>query len=84
MKITVAKAISVLMLEKKLKIDFIIPSNLDVNTCIHIVIEVAKAAVEKKFTLKDNIDVEVRENIHSFFITKNLKNVEICLTLLLI
>ena len=55
MKITVAKAISVLMLEKKLKIDFIIPSNLDVNTCIHIVIEVAKAAVEKKFTLKDLI-----------------------------
>ena len=77
MKIAAAKAIADLVPEKNLRTDFIMPSSLDVNTSIHVATEVAKVVVEKKLTKKDNIDIDkVRENIHSFFIDQNLKDVE--------
>ena len=67
MKIAAAKAIANLVTPEQLRVDYIMPSALDV----------AKVVVDKKLTNKKNINLnKVRENIHSLFIDETLGNVD--------
>ena len=77
MKIAAAKAIANLVTPEKLRVDYIMPSALDVATSINVTLDVAKVVVDKKLTNKKNINLnKVRENIHSLFIDETLGNVD--------
>ena len=77
MKIAAAKAIANLVTPEQLRVDYIMPSALDVATSINVTLDVAKVVVDKKLTNKKNINLnKVRENIHSFFIDETLGNVD--------
>ena len=77
MKIAAAKAIANLVTPEQLRVDYIMPSALDVATSINVTLDVAKVAVDKKLTNKKNINLnKVRENIHSLFIDETLGNVD--------
>ena len=77
MKIAAAKAIANLVTPEQLRVDYIMPSALDVATSINVTLDVAKVVVDKKLTNKKNINLnKVRENIHSLFIDETLGNVE--------
>ena len=76
MKIAAAKAIANLVTPEQLRVDYIMPSALDVATSINVTLDVAKVVVDKKLTNKKNINLnKVRENIHSLFIDETLGNV---------
>ena len=54
----------------------IMPNSLDINTSIRVATEVAKVVMEKKLTKKEGINIDmVEEDIHSFFIDGELKDV---------
>ena len=73
MKIAAAKAIANLVTPEQLRVDYIMPSALDVATSINVTLDVAKVVVDKKLTNKKNINLnKVRENIHSLFIDETL------------
>ena len=77
MKIAAAKAIANLVTPEQLRVDYIMPSALDVATSINVTLNVAKVVVDKKLTNKKNINLnKVRENIHSLFIDETLGNVD--------
>ena len=77
MKIAAAKAIANLVTPEQLRVDYIMPSALDVATSINVALDVAKVVVDKKLTNKKNINLnKVRENIHSLFIDETLGNVD--------
>ena len=77
MKIAAAKAIANLVTPEQLRVDYIMPSALDVATSINVTLDVAKVVVDKKLTNKKNINLnKVRENIHSLFIDETLENVD--------
>ena len=77
MKIAAAKAIANLVTPEQLRVDYIMPSALDVATSINVTLDVAKVVVDKKLTNKKNINLnKVRENIHSLFSDETLGNVE--------
>ncbi len=77
MKIAAAKAIANLVTPEQLRVDYIMPSALDVATSINVTLDVAKVVVDKKLTNKKNINLnKVRENIHSLFIDETLGNVD--------
>ena len=77
MKIAAAKAIANLVTPEQLRVDYIMPSALDVATSINVTLDVAKVVVDKKLTNKKNINLnKVRENIHSMFIDETLGNVD--------
>ena len=77
MKIAAPKAIANLVTPDQLRVDYIMPSALDVATSINVTLDVAKVVVEKKLTNKKNIYLsKVRENIHSLFIDETLGNVD--------
>ena len=77
MKIAAAKAIANLVTPEQLRVDYIMPSALDVATSINVTLDVAKVAVDKKLTNKKNINLnKVRANIHSLFIDETLGNVD--------
>ena len=77
MKIAAAKAISNLVTPEQLRVDYIMPSALDVATSINVTLDVAKVVVDKKLTNKKNINLnKVRENIHSLFIDETLGNID--------
>ena len=74
MKIAAAKAIANLVTPEQLRVDYIMPSALDVATSINVTLDVAKVVVDKKLTNKKNINLnKVRENIHSLFIDETWK-----------
>ena len=72
MKIPVSKAIANLVPDDKLSPDMIMPNSF--NTSIRVATEVAKVVMEKKLTKKQSINM-VEEDIHSFFIDGELKDV---------
>ena len=77
MKIAAAKAIANLVTPEQLRVDYIMPSALDVATSINVTLDVAKVVVDKKLTNKKNINLnKVKENIHSLFIDETLGNVD--------
>ena len=77
MKIAAAKAIANLVTPEQLRVDYIMPSAIDVATSINVTLDVAKVVVDKKLTNKKNINLnKVRENIHSMFIDETLGNVD--------
>ena len=77
MKIAAAKAIANLVTPEQLRVDYIMPSALDVATSINVTLDVAKVVVDKKLTNKKNINLnKARENIHSLFIDETLGNVD--------
>ena len=77
MKIAAAKAIANLVTPEQLRVDYIMPSALDIATSINVTLDVAKVVVDKKLTNKKNINLnKVRENIHSLFIDETLGNVD--------
>ena len=77
MKIAAAKAIANLVTPEQLRVDYIMPSALDVATSINVTLDVAKVVVDKKLTNKKKINLnKVRENIHSLFIDETLGNVD--------
>lgn len=77
MKIAAAKAIANLVTPEQRRVDYIMPSALDVATSINVTLDVAKVVVDKKLTNKKNINLnKVRENIHSLFIDETLGNVD--------
>ena len=77
MKIAAAKAIANLVTPEQLRVDYIMPSALDVATSINVTLDVAKVVVDKKLTNKKNINLnKVWENIHSLFIDETLGNVD--------
>ncbi len=76
MKIAPNKAIIDLVSSDKLSPALIMPNSLDINTLIRVATEVAKVVMEKKLTKKEGINLYmVEENIHSFFIDRDLKEV---------
>lgn len=77
MKIAAAKAIANLVTPEQLRVDYIMPSALDVATSINVTLDVAKVVVDKKLTNKKNINLnKARENINSLFIDETLGNVD--------
>ena len=52
----------------------IMPNSLNINTSISVATEDAKVVMEKKLTKKQGINM-VEEDIHSFFIVCELKDV---------
>ena len=74
MKIAASKAVANLVPADKLSPDMIMPNSLDINTSIRVATEVAKVVMEKKITKKQSINM-VEEDIHSFFIDGELKDV---------
>ena len=77
MKIAAAKAIANLVTPEQLRVDYIMPSALDVATSINVTLDVAKVVVDKKLTNKKNISLNrARENINSLFIDETLGNVD--------
>jgi malic enzyme len=76
MKIAASKAVANLVPADKLSPDMIMPNSLDINTSIRVATEVAKVVMEKKLTKKEGINIDmVEEDIHSFFIDGELKDV---------
>ena len=76
MKIAASKAVANLVPADKLSPDMIMPNSLDVNTSIRVATEVAKVVMEKKLTKKEGINIDMdEEDIHSFFIDGELKDV---------
>ena len=76
MKVTPDKAIIDLVTYDKLSPALIMPNSLDINTLIRVATEVTKVVMEKKLTKKEGINLYmVEENIHSFFIDGDLKEV---------
>ena len=57
MKIAAAKAIANLVTPEQLRVDYIMPSALDVATSINVTLDVAKVVVDKKLTNKKNINL---------------------------
>lgn len=77
MKIAAAKAIANLVTPEQLRVDYIMPSALDIATSINVTLDVAKVVVDKKLTNKKNINLnKARENINSLFIDETLGNVD--------
>ena len=77
MKIAAAKAIANLVTPEQLRVNYIMPSALDVATSINVTLDVAKVVVDKKLTNKKNINLnKARENINSLFIDETLGNVD--------
>ena len=76
MKVAPDKAIIDLVTYDKLSPALIMPNSLDINTLIRVATEVTKVVMEKKLTKKEGINLcVVEENIHSFFIDGDLKEV---------
>ena len=76
MKIAASKAVANLVPADKLSPDMIMPNSLEINTSIRVATEVAKVVMEKKLTKKEGINIDmVEEDIHSFFIDGELKDV---------
>ena len=76
MKVAPDKAIIDLVTYDKLSSALIMPNSLDINTLIRVATEVTKVVMEKKLTKKEGINLYmVEENIHSFFIDGDLKEV---------
>ena len=74
MKIAASKAVANLVPADKLSPDMIMPNSLNINTSISVATEDAKVVMEKKLTKKQGINM-VEEDIHSFFIVCELKDV---------
>ena len=76
MKVAPDKAIIDLVTYDKLSPALIMPNSLDINTLIRVATEVTKVVMEKKLTKKEGSKLYmVEENIHSFFIDGDLKEV---------
>ena len=76
MKIAASKAVANLVPADKLSPDMIMPNSLNINTSIRVATEDAKVVMEKKLTKKEGINIDmVEEDIHSFFIDGELKDV---------